>query len=163
MAALSWLLAAGAIAFPGPATVAPAPGGRQEIVWLAPVLEGDPQRLMLRATGSGEARPLFSFPRRVEVLWSPRGEHLAVTSEGLRDRKAVLVWDSLETPPVDLEEALRLVLRPDDELATSPRLTIVALRWDGPARLRVRVSGDVVGKKIVRELAYSIGSGFGSR
>ncbi|MGE0456537.1 MAG: hypothetical protein AB7O37_19805 [Vicinamibacteria bacterium] len=157
------LLLAAAVAFPGPATVAVSPDGKHEIVWITAVLEGDPQRLMLRETGSGEARPLFSFPRRVEVLWSPRGDHLAVTSEGLRDRKAVLVWDSLETPPADLEEALREALRPDDELAASPRLTIAALRWDGPARLRVRVTGDVVGKKLARELVYTIGSGFGSR
>ena len=162
MGPISLLLAA-AVAFPGPATVVASPDGKREIVWLAPVLEGDPQRLMLRATGSGEARPLFSFPRRVEVLWSPRGDHLAVTSEGQRERKAVVVWDSLDTPPADLEEALREALRPDDELAASPRLTIVALRWDAPARLRVRVTGDVVGKKLARELVYTIGSGFGSR
>ncbi len=160
---LSSLLLAAAVAFPGPASVVASPDGKREIVWLAPVLDGDPQRLMLRAAGSSQARLLFSFPRRVEVLWSPRGDHLALTSDGLRERKAVLVWDSLETPPADLEEALRQALRPDDELAASPRLTVVALRWDGPARLRVRVTGDVVGKKLARELVYTIGSGFGSR
>jgi hypothetical protein len=154
------LLLAAVLVFPGPATAAASPDGKREIVWLSPVLEGDPHRLLLRAIGSAEARPLFSFPRRVEVLWSPRGDHLAVTSEGMRERKTVLVWDSLETPPADLEEALRVVLRPDDELAASPRLTIVALRWDGQDRLRVQVTGDVVGKEIARELSYSIGSGF---
>jgi hypothetical protein len=76
------------------------------VKWVEPSSDQDEHHLFLRDVRVGRERELLTFPRHVEVFWSPSGTRLAVTNGWASDESTVLLWTDLSAPPVDLLDEL---------------------------------------------------------
>lgn len=88
--AVAWLVAAGiapaqaepGLAFPGEATVLPAPGSDLKVSYVDTVTENGDHDYSLRLDyPDGRSEEILAFNRSVAVAWSPSGQALAVTNE----------------------------------------------------------------------------------
>jgi hypothetical protein len=105
---IAWLLLCAATAqvegarFPGAAEELESPDGSHIVRWMAPARDGGDHRLVLIDARDRTRLPLLSFPRHVDVSWSPSGARLALTNSWASDESTVLLWEGLTGRPRDL-------------------------------------------------------------
>ena len=143
--------------FPGRADRLPSPDGQYRVRWVEARDAEHPHRLLL--SHGQESVELLSFPRSVDVLWSPDSTHLAITNRWASDESTVLVWTDFASPPMDLLEALEMQEGQRVEHWGAHHLYLSVVRWTKTDSLELRLSG--YGKVAVeRRYVYTLGRAF---
>jgi hypothetical protein len=142
--------------FPGGVDRLRSPDGRYVVRWVEAKVGHDHQLLL--SQGQNETR-LLSFPRGVDVLWSPSGNRLAVTNHRASDESTVLLWPDIESAAIDLLEELAAQEGQSAKRWGTHHLYLTAIRWRDAERLEVRLFG-YGDATVERRYLYSIGRGF---
>jgi len=148
-------------AFPGLTTSCVSPDRTHALRWVEPSSDRDEHHLLLASVRGGRDKELLSFPRHIEIFWSPSGKLLAVTNGWASDESTVLLWTDFSAPPVDLLEELAAQEHQRAAGWNAHHLYLEAKGWVDERRLRLRLWGyGDPPHAIDRRYIYTLGRGF---
>jgi hypothetical protein len=142
------------VSFPGDSRQTSAPDSRGAIVNVdreEPDAQGNSHILYFR-TPSGSFIPILSYPRHVEILWSPSGDTAAISDAWASDDAICLVFDTTTRQLTDTTPQLEATLPWLADLRRRGHCTISALGWNCQGELEVRIDGYAPGVPEVNNL-----------
>ena len=155
--------------FPGESSQIASPNGRYVLVNVDSESEehalalGDNHALYLRDLRTGKEKKIYTYGRKVEALWSPRGNRLMISDYGGCDYAncIIFLFDTARSP-IDVQEQLREKMGYNKSIFGNHHPYIVGTEWFSEKRVKIKIFGhgniDPHGFTLWYE--YLIGDGF---
>lgn len=154
------------VSFPGAGSETKSPDGRYTILNADDEKQEPAHSLTLIDAKDGSTTKLYSYPRGVDVLWSPTSRAFVVNDyEGSDPAHPVLFSAPWTNQPVDLREKLIGYLRSGrgtKSVLDNHHVYFSAQRWLSGDEILCQVTGygDVDPKGFAAQYVYKIGAGF---
>jgi len=155
--------------FPGESSQIASPNGRYILVNVDSESEehtlalGGNHALYLRDLRTSKEKKIYAYGRKVEALWSPRGNRLMISDYGGSDYANCLIFFfDTERTSIDVQEQLRERMRHNKSIFGNHHVYIVGTEWFSEKRVKIKIFGhgniDPHGFTLWYE--YLIGDGF---
>lgn len=128
------------------------PSGRYAVVWKRGLDEDKPHHLFLKDLSSGRVAEILAFYRQADVLWSPDGQHVAVTDWVGSNVSEVIVFQPGNKQSINLADEFYHSLGKQPEIEDSDHVYFEAVSWLGPRKLLFKVFGH--GAPEIREFEH---------